>query len=139
VLTTTPAAARVTLAAEQCVEVKQDPNIDPAMQPTYAKYADTLTCYLRVDGRVLVNGLCRVGISGDTGLWTMKDDLAEAYLRRELPGRPYYARVKKRGKWVNYGAVDSVNLCWLNARFQMCFSPPYLVCGPEANKAQPAN
>jgi hypothetical protein len=79
------------LAAEQCVEVKQDPNIDPAMQPTYAKYADTLTCYLRVDGRVLrcarprdVNGLCRVGISGDTGLWTMKDDLAEAYLRREL-------------------------------------------------------
>ena len=82
--------------------------------PTYAKYADTLTCYLRVDGHILVNGRCRVGISGDTGLWTMKDDLAEAHLRRELPGRPYYARVKKRGKWVNYGPVDRVNLCFLN-------------------------
>jgi hypothetical protein len=131
-LTATP-----TLAVEQCVEVKEDPNSDAP--PTYAKYADTLTCYLRVDGHILVNGRCRVGISGDTGLWTLKDDLAEAHLRRELPGRPYYARVKKRGKWVNYGPVDRVNLCFLNTRFQMCFARPYLICDPETIKAQQAN
>src|SRR5262249_58634382 len=33
--------ARPTLAAEQCLEVKPNLNIDPAMQPNYAKYADT--------------------------------------------------------------------------------------------------
>ena len=44
--------ARPTLAAEQCLEVKPNLNIDPAMQPTYAKYADTAHCFLRIDGKV---------------------------------------------------------------------------------------
>jgi hypothetical protein len=46
--------ARPTLAAEQCLEVKPKLNIDPAMQPTYAKYADTAHCFLRIDGKVII-------------------------------------------------------------------------------------
>ena len=80
-LTATP-----TLAAEQCVEVKEDPNSDAP--PTYAKYADTLTCYLRVDGHILVNGRCRVGISGDTGLWTMGLRLGGGSLEEGTAGPP---------------------------------------------------
>jgi hypothetical protein len=85
-LTATPA-----LAAAQCVEVKQDPNIDPAMQPTYAKYADTAHCFLRIDGKVIINRTCRISISGDTAVYAM-DGIAEAWRasKSEPTGRPYY-------------------------------------------------
>src|SRR5262245_2032752 len=61
--------ARPTLAAEQCLEVKPNLNIDPAMQPTYAKYADTAHCFLRIDGKVIINRTCHIGVSGDTREW----------------------------------------------------------------------
>jgi hypothetical protein len=52
-------------------KVKPNPNIDPAMQPTYAKYADTAHCFLRIDGKVIINRTCHIGISGDTREWAM--------------------------------------------------------------------
>ena len=57
-LTATP-----TLAAEQCLEVKPDSNIPPGMEPTYAKYADTSHCFLRIDGKVVINRTCHIYIS----------------------------------------------------------------------------
>jgi hypothetical protein len=36
------------------------------MQPTYAKYADTAHCFLRINGKVIINRTCHIGISGDT-------------------------------------------------------------------------
>src|SRR5262249_45151039 len=68
--------ARPTLAAEQCLEVKPNLNIDPAMQPTYAKYADTAHCFLRIDGKVIINRTCHIGVSGDTREWASAARLA---------------------------------------------------------------
>src|SRR5215471_13616983 len=79
--------ARPTLAAEQCLEVKPNPNIDPALEPTYAKYADTAHCFLRVDGKVIINRTCHIGIFGDTHEWAM-NGVAEVYMNRDLPDRP---------------------------------------------------
>ena len=73
--------ARPTLAAEQCLEVKPNPNIDPALEPTYAKYADTAHCFLRVDGKVIINRTCHIGISGDTREWAM-NGVAEGSLEQ---------------------------------------------------------
>jgi hypothetical protein len=129
-LTATP-----TLAAEQCVEVKEDPN--SAAPPTYAKYADTAHCFLRIDGKVIIDRTCHISISGDTHGWAM-DGVAQAHMEGFLPGRPFYGyfcRAKKcsiqprheepggepakteeelrkqnngRG-WVNYGRVECVD------------------------------
>lgn len=129
--------ARPTLAAEQCLEVKPNLNIDPAMQPTYAKYADTAHCFLRIDGKVIINRTCHIGISGDTREWAM-NGVAEVYMNHEnhdLSDRPFYARFQRHGRWLNYGRVETVDareehICWGNKRFHMCFSQPYLICDP---------
>ena len=89
-LTATP-----TLAAEQCLEVKPNLNIDPAMQPTYAKYADTAHCFLRIDGKVIINRTCHIGISGDTREWAM-NGVAEVYMNHDLSDRPFYARFQRQ-------------------------------------------
>src|SRR5499427_10493380 len=75
---------RPTLAAEQCLEVKPNLNIDPAMQPTYAKYADTAHCFLRIDGKVIINRTCHIGVSGDTREWAM-NGVAEVYAATVAP------------------------------------------------------
>ena len=82
--------------------------------------------------------------------------VAEAWMRTELPDRPFYSylcRTKKCSIWpyyqgfgpgsglVNYGPVDAVSdeqqkqICWANKRFRMCFAEPYLACDPELVKA----
>jgi len=132
--------ARPTLAAEQCLEVKPNLNIDPAMQPTYAKYADTAHCFLRIDGKVIINRTCHIGVSGDTREWAM-NGVAEVYMNHEnhdLSDRPFYARFQRHGRWLNYGRVETVDareehICWGNKRFHMCFSQPYLICDPDRN------
>ena len=122
-LTATPA-----LAAEQCVKVPG------------AKYGDTAHCFLRIDGKVIIDGTCDIEISGDTRYWAMKG-MAEVYMNHELLGRPFYAqRIQKRGKQISYGRVEVVDdrqehICWGNKRFRMCFSQPYLACDPELVKA----
>jgi hypothetical protein len=129
-LTATP-----TLAAEQCSEVKPDPNITPGMEPTYAKYADTAHCFLRIDGKVIINRTCHIGISGDTREWTM-NGVAEVSMNYDLSDRPFYARFQRHGRWLNYGRVfpslqnRQEHICWGNKRFRMCFSQPYLICEP---------
>jgi hypothetical protein len=123
-LTATP-----TLAAEQCLEVKPDPNIDPAMQPTYAKYADTAHCFLRIDGKVIINRTCHIDISPQTREWTM-NGVAEVSMKCESD-RPFYARFQRHGRWLNYGRVEAdgrnrqEHICWGNKRFRMCVSQPY--------------
>ena len=92
--------ARPTLAAEQCLEVKPNLNIDPAMQPTYAKYADTAHCFLRIDGKVIINRICHIGVSGDTREWAM-NGVAEVYMNHDLSHRPFYARFQRHGRWLN--------------------------------------
>ena len=135
-----PIQARPTLAAEQCLKVKPNLNIDPAMQPTYAKYADTAHCFLRIDGKVIINRTCHIGVSGDTREWAM-NGVAEVYMNHEnhdLSDRPFYARFQRHGRWLNYGRVETVDareehICWGNKRFHMCFSQPYLICDPDGN------
>src|SRR5262249_58304152 len=93
--------ARPTLAAEQCLEVKPNLNIDPAMQPTYTKYADTAHCFLRIDGKVIINRTCHIGVSGNTREWAM-NGVAEVYMNHEnhdLSDRPFYARFQRHGRW----------------------------------------
>ena len=94
--------ARPTLAAEQCLEVKPNLNIDPAMQPTYAKYADAARCFLRINGKVIINRTCHIGVSGDTREWAM-NGVAEVYKNHEnhdLSDRPFYARFQRHGRWL---------------------------------------
>ena len=99
--------------------------------------ADTFTCFLRVDDRVILNGRCWGMISGNTKYWSMR--VSDVYMRTDLPDRPFHARLFsfKRNLWVDYGPVEEVHLsdgdapCWSNARFKMCFDRPYLVCHPE--------
>jgi hypothetical protein len=130
-----------TLAAEQnlaeCLAVES--SINPSMAPTYAKYGDTEQCYLRVDGKVLVDGTCRTQHCGNTKCWRIVG-AADVGLDPFVPGRPFYAHVWKHGVWVNYGRVQATDyqqehICWGNHRFEMCFSPPYLICDPETIKA----
>jgi hypothetical protein len=105
-------------------------------QDGFSKMADTFTCFLRVDHRVILNERCWGMISGNGKYWSMR--VADVYMRVDLPLRPYHARLFsfKRNLWVNYGSVEGGDLgdgapCWSNARFKMCFGPPYLVCHPE--------
>jgi hypothetical protein len=118
-LTATPG-----LAAEQCLEI----------EPASAKYGDTAHCYLQVDGKVIIDGTCRYGISGDLRELVMygaaeartpspgeaMHTVAIARMRSELPDRPsygYFCRVKKcdgepedkSSKFVNYGRVEGVD------------------------------
>ena len=81
-LTATPA-----LAAEECLKLRNGG----------FKYGDTAHCFVRIDGQIIINRTCHIGISGDTRVWAM-DGLAEAWMRTELPGRPFYGyfcRAKK--------------------------------------------
>jgi hypothetical protein len=158
-LTATPV-----LAAEKCLEIES----------ASSKYGDTAHCYLQIDGKVIIDGTCRYGISGDGREYVMygaaeartpsprdvRYAVAIAAMNPELPDRPfygYYCRVKKcaggpedkGSKFINYGRVEVVDfrhgrvvpvdstMCNGNKRFLMCFSPPYLICDPEAIKAWP--
>jgi hypothetical protein len=141
------------LAAEKCVETDRD-----------IKYADAAHCFLRIDGKVVLDRICRISISGDLRAWSMLG-VAETSMEAELPDRPsygYFCRTRKcsndprpgppatteeelrkrvgRG-WVNYGPVKCVGDCHEecagNKRFLMCFSKPYLICDPEQIKAWP--
>jgi hypothetical protein len=118
-LTATPG-----LAAEQCLEI----------EPARATYGDTAQCYLQVDGKVIIDGTCRYGISGDLRACVMygaagartpspgdaRYAVAITQMRSELPDRPvygYFCRAKKcdgepedkGSKFVNYGRVDGVD------------------------------
>ena len=107
-LTATP-----TLAAEQCQKT----------DPIRVKYADTAHCFLRIDGKVIINRTCHYSISGDTRVWVM-GSVAAAWMEAQTPGRPvygYFCRAKKCSTWpnnegpgpgrglVNYGPIDLVN------------------------------
>jgi len=48
------------LAAEQCLEV------EPAPGNGYVKNADTVRCFLRIDGKVIINRNCPIDISGNS-------------------------------------------------------------------------
>ena len=134
-----------TLAAQQCVEVQNE------------KYADTAHCFLRIDGKIIINRTCDINISGDLRAFRIGVrpssreyfNLAAAWMDARLPDRPvygYFCPSKKCGdpdekgsKLVNYGRVFGNsrpgNLCVGNKRFYMCISQPYLICDPETRKA----
>ena len=89
----------------------------------------------RIDGKVIINRTCHIGISGDTREWAM-NGVAEVYMNHDLSDRPFYARFQRHGRWLNYGRVETVDaleehICWGNKRFHMCFSQPYLICDPD--------
>jgi hypothetical protein len=56
------------LPLKQClkIELPKDRN---AMQPTYVKYADTTHCFLRIDGKTIINRMCHVNISQQVRVW----------------------------------------------------------------------
>src|SRR5262249_41533680 len=88
--------ARPTLAAEQCLEVKPNLNIDPLTQPPYAKSPAPAHCFLGIDGKVVINRPCHIGISGDTREWAT-NGVAEVYMNHDLSDRPFYARFQRHG------------------------------------------
>src|SRR5262249_25146065 len=93
--------ARPTLAAEQCLEVKPNLNPPPATPPTNTKSAHSAHCFLRSDGKVIINRPCHIGVSGDTREWAM-NGVAEVYMNHEnhdLSDRPFYARFQRHGRW----------------------------------------
>src|SRR5262249_19870942 len=110
------------------------------MQQTNENYANTAYCCLRMDGKVIINRTCHIGVSGDTREWAM-NGVAEVYMNHEnhdLSDRPFYARFQRHGRWLNYGRVETVDareehICWGNKRFHMCFSQPYLICDQDGN------
>jgi hypothetical protein len=133
VLCTSVAFGTATLAFAEtqppCRDITQD---------GFSKMADTFTCFLQVDKRVIINGRCWGMIAGNTKYWSMR--LADVYMKMDLPDHPYHARLFsfKRNLWVDYGQVEAVRHsdgdapCWANTRFKMCFRTPYLICHPES-------
>ena len=139
------AASTPALAAQQCVEVQNE------------KYADTAHCFLRIDGKIIINRTCDINISGDLravriGVRPSSSEyfnLAAAVMDAHLPDRPvygYFCPSKKCGdpdekgsKLLNYGRVFGnsrpEHLCIGNKRFYMCISQPYLICDPQTIKA----
>jgi len=154
-----PVEAEVLQPKKQWVPLKQclKVNIDPGMAfPTYVKYADTVHCFLRIDGKIIINRMCHVDISQQLREWTMEvPDLGVAdvwmkyyYSNDDISDklrRSFYAFFEKNGKSLNYGRVNPAqnnrqeHICLQNKRFRMCFSQPYLICDPERVKAQQAN
>lgn len=116
-------------AEEQCKKV------DDALD------ADTAHCVLRVDGRLITDGECRIDIARDGRVYSMADMNSPSYavVSMDGPSDPLYARWNKGRKGdnvttVSYGRVRSIdpgNLnrwCWKNNRFALCITAPYLNC-----------
>ena len=122
-ITATPA-----FAAEECLKLKSGA----------FKYADTATCLLLVDGKLVSSyAKCEISISGDMRSFTIKD-VADVAMRGPPNDRRFEARIRKHDKWVNYGLVDGgffdCGVTFANKRFIMNFLPPYLICDPEVKK-----
>jgi hypothetical protein len=140
------------LPLEQClkIEIPKD-----QAYPTYVKYADTTHCFLRIDGKIIINRMCHVDISQQVRSWQMEvaevwvaDVWMKYYYHDDVSDklrRSFYASFKKRDRSLNYGRVEAADdnrqehICFVNKRFRMCFSQPYLICDPEKVKAQQAN
>jgi hypothetical protein len=53
--TEVPQSKKQWVPLKQCLKV----NIEPGMAfPTYVKYADTVHCFLRIDGNIIINRMC---------------------------------------------------------------------------------
>jgi hypothetical protein len=138
------------LPLKQCLKVKLPTNRHAA-DPTYVKYADTTHCFLRIDGKTIINRMCHVNISQQVRVWEI-DKIANLVMRyRYCDNVPdelrhsLYASFQRNGKWLNYGRVKAADnnrqehICFGNKRFRMCFSQPYLICDPERVKREQAN
>jgi hypothetical protein len=125
-------------------------------------YGDTAHCFLRIDGKVVINGTCHYSISGDMGrhtlwqpshaAWRLAGASVLAAVLQVPHGGPFYGyfcRSKKcngepgdnGSEFINYGRVTLINNggftagCWRNKRFRLCFLEPILACDPELVKA----
>ena len=150
--TEVPQPKKQWLPLKQCLEVKVDSAVG---SPTYVKYTDTVHCFLRVDGKFIINRMCHVDISQQLREWRMEvadDWVADVWMKyryldnvSEELRNSLYASFKKRGRLLNYGRVKAANdnrqehICLGNKRFRLCFSQPYLICDPERVKTQEAN
>jgi hypothetical protein len=120
------------LPLEQCEKASQE------------KYADTAHCYLRIDGKVIINRMCRIAFSQQLrafnmevgGGWNADVWMKWYYCRRKISDTlrySLYAAFEKGARY--YGKVELVSrgpepICFANKRFRMCFSQPYLICAP---------
>jgi hypothetical protein len=113
------------LPLEQCEKANQE------------KYADTAHCFLRVDGKVIINRMCRIAFSQQLRAFNMEEGggwnadvwMKWYYCRRKISDTlrySLYAAFEKGARY--YGKVVGSGLCFANKRFRMCFSPPYLIC-----------
>jgi hypothetical protein len=133
--------ATPTLAQEgPCKKVEPAPS-------TYIKYADTVHCFLRIDGKVIINRLCHVQISQQVREWGMYVDTwrVTAWMRHyyddnvsDKSRRQFYAGFEDDdGRSLDYGRVEpdlrrnrQEHICFTNKRLRMCFSAPLLICDP---------
>ena len=152
--TEVPQPKKQWLPLNQCLKVNIDP---PAVgSPTYVKYADTVQCFLRIDGKIIIDRMCHVDISQQLREWRMEvPDLgvADVWMKyyhsnddiSDKLRRSFYAFFEKNGKSLNYGRVNPAHnnrqehICLGNRRFRMCVSQPYLICDPERVKREQAN
>ena len=120
--------------------------------PTYVKYADTVHCFLRLDGKIIINGMCHVDISQQLRTWNMEVPglgVADVWMKNYYSNnisdklrRSLYASFEKNGKSFNYGRVNPAHnnrqkhICLQNKRFRMCLSEPYLVCDSQDPRQQ---
>jgi hypothetical protein len=90
-LTATP-----TLAAEQCIKIAK-------------KYADTAHCFLRIDGKVIINRTCRIGISGDLRNFDM-DGVAEALMDPTITWPPVFTATSAEQRNASGPRIRAANL-----------------------------
>jgi hypothetical protein len=116
---------------------------------THEKYADTAHCFLRIDGKVVINRTCHIYISPQLREWTMKGVatvlMRDYFIKDDPSKRLYYADFERHGRSLDYGRVEvdrrnrPERICFGNKRFRWCVSQPYLICDPEQVKGEQAN
>jgi hypothetical protein len=84
---TVVAALGVAFGTATVAFAKSQPPCRDITQDGFSKMADTFTCFLQVDDRVIINEM----ITGNTKYWSMR--VADVYMRVDLPDRPYHARL----------------------------------------------
>jgi hypothetical protein len=107
--------------------------------------ANTAHCTLRIDGRTVIDGDCRISIAPDGREYTIADmnSLTEADVTTDRPDGPLTARwnqgsMSDAQRMVSYGGVRSLYhhgaepgmLCFKNNRFALCIAAPFLNCDP---------
>jgi hypothetical protein len=108
--------------------------------------ADTAHCTLRIDGRTVTDGDCRISIAPDGREYSIADmnSGTEADVTTDRSSGPLTARWNQGSKsdtarMVSYGLVSSLYhhgaepgmLCFKNNRFALCIAAPFLKCNPD--------